>query len=124
VSAFPFVHRERVRFNDCDPMGHVNNATYSTYLEQARIGALGRLEDFILARVEIDFRSELRFGEEVEVLSRCSRLGTKSFDLAHELRAGDGRVVAEAVSVLVAYDYERAESVELSNTLRERLTAR
>jgi acyl-CoA thioester hydrolase len=120
---FPFVHRERVRFNDCDPMGHVNNATYSTYLEQARIGALGGLEDFILARVEIDFRSELRFGEEIEVRSRCARLGTKSFDLAHELRAGDGRLVAEAVSVLVPYDYERGESVELSEGLKRRLTA-
>jgi acyl-CoA thioester hydrolase len=104
-------------------MGHVNNATYSTYLEQARIGALGGLEDFILARVEIDFRSELRFGEEVEVLSRCSRLGTKSFDLTHEVRAGDGRLVAEAVSVLVAYDYGRAESIELSKELRRRLSA-
>ena len=123
MSGFPFVHRERVRFNDCDPMGHVNNATYSTYLEQARIGALGGLEDFILARVEIDFRSELRFGEEVEVLSRCSRLGTKSFDLTHEVRAGDGRLVAEAVSVLVAYDYGRAESIELSEELRRRLSA-
>jgi acyl-CoA thioester hydrolase len=112
-----------VRFNDCDPMGHVNNAAYSTYLEQARIGALGGLEDFILARVEIDFRSELRFGEEVEVRSRCSRLGTKSFDLTHQVRAGDGRLVAEAVSVLVAYDYERAESVALSDELRQRLAA-
>ena len=123
MSGFLFVHRERVRFNDCDPLGQVNNATYSTYLEQARIGALGALDDFILARVEIDFRSELHFGEEVEVLSRCSRLGTKSFDLAHELRAGDGRVVAEAVSVLVAYDYERGESVELSEELKRRLAA-
>ena len=118
---FPFVHRERVRFNDCDPMGHVNNATYSTYLEQARIGALGGLEDFILARVEIDFRSELRFGEEVEVRSRCSRLGRKSVDLTHELRAGDGRLVADALSVLVAYDYERGESVAVSDELKHRL---
>src|SRR5262245_24022314 len=121
---FPFLHTERVRFNDCDPMGHVNNATFSTYLEQARIGVLGGLEAFILARVEIDFRSELRFGEDVEVRSRCSRLGTKSFDLQHELRAGDGRLVAEALSVLVTYDYERAESVELSDELRQRLAPR
>ena len=121
ATEFPFVHRERVRFNDCDPMGHVNNATYSTYLEQARIGVLGGLEEFILARVEIDFRSELRFGEDVEVRSRCSRLGTKSFDLTHELRAGDGRLVADALSVLVAYDYERGESVVLSAALKRRL---
>jgi acyl-CoA thioesterase FadM len=29
-----FVHRLAVRFRDCDPMGHVNNAVYLTYLEQ------------------------------------------------------------------------------------------
>jgi predicted dehydrogenase len=90
-----FVHRERVRFRDCDAMGHANNAVYSTYLEEARIGVLGGLADFILARVEIDFRSELRAGEEVEIRSQCSRLGTKSFDLSHVMVA-DGRVVAEA----------------------------
>jgi acyl-CoA thioester hydrolase len=122
VSEFPFVHRERVRFRDCDPMGHVNNAVYSTYLEQARIGVLGGLAAFILARVEIDFRAELRAGEEIEVRTRCGRVGTKSFDLEHELRAG-GRLVAEARSVLVAFDYELGRSVELPRDVTERLRA-
>jgi len=62
-------------------MGHVNNAVYSTYLEQARIGVLGGLEPFILARVEIDFRAQLRDGEDVEVRTRCAHLGTKSLRL-------------------------------------------
>ena len=119
---YPFVHSEHVRFSDCDPMGHVNNAAYSTYLEQARIAVLGGLEPFILARVEIDFRAELRPGEEIEIRSRCSRIGTKSFDLQHELRAADGRLVADAVSVLVAYDYERGESVPLTDELKAHLT--
>jgi acyl-CoA thioester hydrolase len=122
VSEFPFVHRERVRFRDCDSLGHVNNAVYSTYLEQARMGMLGGLSEFILARVEIDFRAELRAGEEVEVRSRCSRVGTKSFELEHELRT-DGRVVAEARSVLVAYDYALGRSVEVPDALRARLLA-
>ena len=122
MSEFPFVHRERVRFRDCDPMGHVNNAVYSTYLEQARIGVLGGLSEFILARVEIDFRAELRAGEEIEVRTRCGRVGKKSFDLEHELRT-DGRVVAEARSVLVAYNYEQGRSVEVSDAVRERLLA-
>jgi acyl-CoA thioester hydrolase len=120
VAEFPYVHRERVRFRDCDAMGHVNNAVYSTYLEEARIGVLGGLGDFILARVEIDFRSELRSGEEVEVWSRCSRVGAKSFDLEHEIRA-DGRVVAEAKSVLVSYDYGTSSSVPVPDELRRRL---
>ena len=116
----PFVHRERVRFRDCDAMGHVNNAVFSTYLEEARIGVLGGLTPFILARVEIDFRSQLRAGEEIEVATRCSRIGTKSFELEHQIRS-DGRVIADARSVLVGYDYEREQSVPLSDEIRGRL---
>ena len=123
MADFPHVHRDRVRFRDCDAMGHVNNAVYSTYLEEARIGVLGDLVDFILARVEIDFRSELRMGEEVEVRTGCSRIGTKSFDLEHVISASGGRVVADAKSVLVSYDYGLGESVVVPETLRERLSA-
>jgi len=121
MEAFPFVRRERVRFRDCDAMGHVNNAVYSTFLEEARIEVLGGLTDFILARVEIDFRAELRAGEEIEIGTRCSRIGTKSLELEHEIRVGE-RVAAEARSILVGYDYELAESVPLPEELKARLT--
>jgi len=120
MASFPYVRRERVRFRDCDAMGHVNNAVYSTFLEEARIEVLGGLTDFILARVEIDFRAELRAGEEIEVRTRCSRIGTKSIELEHEIHA-DGRLAAQAKSVLVGYDYERAQSVPLSEQVRARL---
>jgi acyl-CoA thioester hydrolase len=123
TTEFPWVQRERVRFRDVDAMGHVNNAVFSTYLEQARIGVLGGLEPFILARVEIDFRAELRQGEDVEVHSRCSRIGTKSFELEHEIRTAD-RIVANAKSVLVGYDYEQSASVPLSEDLRRTLEQR
>jgi acyl-CoA thioester hydrolase len=122
VDGYPFVHRERVRFRDCDAMGHVNNAVFSTYLEEARIGVLGGLTPFILARVEIDFRSQLRAGEQIEIGTRCSRIGTKSFDLDHQIHV-DGRVVADARSVLVGYDYEVEESVPLSEEIKRRLSA-
>jgi acyl-CoA thioester hydrolase len=116
------VRRERVRFRDCDAMGHVNNAVYSTFLEEARIEVVGGLADFILARVEIDFRSELRAREEIEVRTRCSRIGTKSLELEHEIHA-NGRLAAEAKSVLVGYDYDLGQSVPLSEEVRNRLSA-
>ena len=121
MTPFPHIHRERVRFRDCDAMGHVNNAVYSTFLEEARIEVLGGLTDFILARVEIDFRAELRAGEEIEIGTRCSRIGTKSLELEHEIRVG-GRVAAEARSILVGYDYSLAESVPLPEELKARLS--
>jgi acyl-CoA thioester hydrolase len=120
VDRFPFVRRERVRFRDCDAMGHVNNSVYSTFLEEARIDVLGDLADFILARVEIDFRSELRAGEEIEIRTRCSRIGTKSVELEHEISAGR-RLAAQAKSVLVGYDYERGTSVALPDGLADKL---
>ena len=120
MTEFRHVRHERVRFRDCDSMGHVNNAVYSTYLEEARIDVVGSLDAFILARVEIDFRAELHAGEEIETRTRVARIGTKSFDLEHEIRAGE-RLVAEARSVLVAYDYDVGASVPLSTELRERL---
>jgi acyl-CoA thioester hydrolase len=118
---WPYIRRERVRFRDCDSMGHMNNAVYSTFLEEARIDVVGDLADFILARVEIDFRAQLRAGDEVEVHTRCARIGTKSLVLEHQLRAG-GRIAAEAKSVLVGYDYEREQSVALSDAVRARLS--
>ena len=123
-------HVEQVRFRDLDPMGHVNNAVFLTYIEQARaallaeVGAATGLEDMnmIVARVEIDFRAPVRFGQEVEISVHASRFGTKSFDLDYELRV-DGEVVAEAKSVQVAYDYARCEPVPLPAAWREKLTA-
>ena len=102
-------------------MGHVNNAVYSTYLEQARIDLLGDLSEFILARVEIDFRAEVRDAEEVEIRSCLDRMGTKSFDLRHELHAARA-LVAEAKSVLVSYDYALGRSIPVPQGLRQRLT--
>jgi acyl-CoA thioester hydrolase len=113
ADAFPFVLHEAVRFNDCDPLGHANNALFSTYIEQARIAILRNFHDFILARVEIDFRSPLTEGEELAIRSRCASVGTTSFVLEHRVTAG-GRLVAEAVSVMVSYDYSLEASTPVS----------
>jgi len=130
VESFEFVHRETVRFRDVDVMGHVNNAVFLTYIESARVafllhlGAATGLENLgiIVARIEIDFRAPLSFGEEVDVGVRATRFGTKSFDLEYELRAGS-RVVAQATSVCVGYDYGSGETVPIPDAWRERLAA-
>jgi len=121
-----FVHRETVRFRDLDSMAHMNNAVYATFIEQARIAFLSPkgadVANMILARLEIDFRSPVELGETVEIAVTPTRVGTKSFDLGYVLSAGD-RVVAEAKTVIVAYDYESAQSVELPAEWKERFAA-
>ena len=126
MEGFDFVYREMVRFRDVDSIGHVNNAVFLTYLEEARIAYLlpfgADVTNMILARVEIDFRAPLRMGDEIEIGVRPAGVGTKSFQLEYEVRSGD-TVAAEAKTVIVSYDYESGRSVELPETWREALAA-
>lgn len=122
-----FGHRleVRVRFADTDAMAHVNNATYLTYVEAARIDwwtaitgeslerEHGRRDGLILAEAEIAFRSPVVFGETVTVETRATRIGRTSVAVEHRLTAaaspgGDARLVATCRSVIVRYDYVAA----------------
>ncbi|WP_101297193.1 acyl-CoA thioesterase [Halegenticoccus soli] len=100
----------QVRFGDLDLLGHVNNAVYVTYLEQARIDyfsdVLGLdLDDLgmVIARLEIDYRRSVTLEDELVVALRVSRLGGSSFDMEYELRAGE-EVVATAETTQVTID--------------------
>jgi acyl-CoA thioester hydrolase len=128
-----FRHRTplQVRFRDTDAFGHVNNAVFFTYIELARIryllDVLQPAEPFermplILARVELDFRSPIMFGEDVEVATQVDRIGRSSIAMSHRLTAGtDGRLVGEAQSVLVTYDYAAARPMPVPDEWRSRI---
>ena len=125
-------HELHPRFRDTDAMGHINNAVYVTYLEVARQEywrAFSKSDDyrrvpFILAHVTIDFRSETLVNEVLSVGIRCDWTGGKSFAFAYEIRERDsGRLVVEANSVQVCYDYEAKRSIPLPDDLRRRLVA-
>jgi acyl-CoA thioester hydrolase len=121
----------QVRFRDTDAFGHVNNAVFFTYIELARIryllDVLQPAEPFermplILARVELDFRSPIMFGEDVEVETQVDRIGRSSIAMSHRLTA-NGRLVGEAQSVLVTYDYAIARPMPVPDDWRERIGA-
>jgi acyl-CoA thioester hydrolase len=105
-------------------VGHVNNAVYLSYLEQARmvyLQQLGLRERFprtILVRNEIDYKRPVHLGDALEVWVRVARVGTKSLEFAYEVRIGDV-VCAVASSVHVWYDFERGESVVVPLEARE-----
>ena len=118
------------RFRDTDAMGHINNAVYVTYLEVARQEywrAFSGDEDyrrvpFILAGVQIDFRSEALVSETLEIGIRCDWIGNKSFAFGYEIREKrSGRLVAEATSVQVCYDYAAKRSNPVPDDLRRTL---
>jgi len=117
--------RIEVRFRDCDPLGHVNNAVYLTYLENARfaIWKAQGVTGVILARAEVDFRSQSRYGDELEVRRRLEGFGRSSFRYEYEIvDVPSQRVVVTARTVQVHFDYAAQVPVALSDALRARLS--
>jgi acyl-CoA thioester hydrolase len=118
----------RIRWRDVDNYGHVNNAVYLTFLEEARDRwvheTLGPDTNFVIVRIAIDFRRELSLeDEEVVVTCRAVGYGTSSIRTAEQVRAAAGWVAAEAESVIVAHDPASRASRSLSDAERARLDA-
>jgi acyl-CoA thioester hydrolase len=122
------MHEKRIeiRWADLDAFGHVNNAVYLTYLEEARDewlgGVLGSPDDtwnYVLARVAIDFRRELSLADDA-VTARCrlAGIGTSSIRTQEQIYVGDGELAAEAEAVLVARDPETGRSRPLTDDER------
>jgi len=127
IAGFRLVLRLRPRFRDTDAMGHVNNAVFFTYFEEARAEyyrqvtglASYRNVGIILAQTRCDYRSPLFVGEEIEVGTRVDRIGRKSFEMSFGVHAlASGRLVAEGSCVNVAYDYGAGRTIEIPDDFR------
>lgn len=127
-------HREtfEVRYADVDMMGHVNNATYLTYFETARLNYYMRLRDLqpplgaddldiIVARLACQYHRGLRWKETAEIVAWVDRVGTKSFTVRFAILDAHGKLVAEGDTVLVSYDYAQDASKEIPPDLRRLL---
>jgi acyl-CoA thioester hydrolase len=129
TNSFPFQTTVEVIFRDVDAMGHVNNAVYFTYLETARtqfffrglhISALTQLP-VILAEASCSYKSAAHFGERLVIGLGISRIGNKSFDIVYRIAAEDGRLIAEARTVMVAFDYEKETTIAIPDNLKKLL---
>jgi acyl-CoA thioester hydrolase len=129
-----FRHRTRleVRLGDLDPFGHVNNAVIATYVEQGRVlylrDVLGTGVDpvsmpFILARLEIDYLSQVQFSDAVEVGSRVDWIGRTSIGMSHLLINQEARELARSEAVLVAFDYDVEKPIPVSDSWRAVMAA-
>jgi acyl-CoA thioester hydrolase len=108
------VFRCQLRWSDMDAYGHVSNASYLLYLQEARVDmlyvhapeqAVARLaQGIVVARHEIDYRAPLVFRPEpVRVETWVSQLGNSSVTIAYQIR-DDDVVYADAATVLVPFD--------------------
>jgi len=129
---FRFSTTLEIRWRALDALGHVNNAVYFTYLEQARVHYLRELGlvtsdpsaiGMILAETSCQFKSPLELGEQVTIYVRVSELRNSSFIVEYRLEGGDGRLAATARSAQVCYDYQNQRSIPISDQWREIIIA-
>ena len=130
MEGYRLVSEVPVRFSDTDGLGHVNNANYLSFLEVARVDylhkALGlvKIEEFgiIIARIEIDYKSPVLHHEKVLVGCRVSEIGGASITMEYRLEdKATGRLVANAKSVAVSFDYGLNRPVRVSDEWRKKM---
>lgn len=117
-----------VRWGDMDAVGHVNNAKYFTYFEQARIGwleslevaAMNRRSGPVMATATCEFKRPILHPARIVVEVLVGTPGRSSLPTGYRIRdARDPDVeYASGTSILVWVDYTTGKSVNLPDAIR------
>ena len=113
-----FQSKQYVRWGDLDAFGHVNNATYLVYAQEARF-AWSKMIEMVVARAEVDFLAPIYEGDiylDIEIW--VNKIGTSSFGVTYEMKNGD-ELVAVVKSVQVTVSMETKKSRPLNDAERE-----
>jgi acyl-CoA thioester hydrolase len=113
-----FQSKQYVRWGDLDAFGHVNNATYLVYAQEARF-AWSKMIEMVVARAEVDFLAPIYQGDiflDIEIW--VNKIGTSSFGVTYEMKNGD-ELVALVKSVQVTVSMETKKSRPLNDAERD-----
>lgn len=119
-----------VRFGETDALGHINNTSYFIYLEEARVRFFEELGyrmtinewNFILASTKCDFINQGYFNQLLTVTTSVSKIGTKSFQLEHEIICSQTKqLIAKGNAIIVYFDFNEQQSAAIPDLLREGL---
>jgi acyl-CoA thioester hydrolase len=104
-----FQSKQYVRWGDLDAFGHVNNATYLVYAQEARY-AWSKMIEMVVARAEVDFIAPIYMGDfNLDIEIWVNKIGTSSFGVTYEMKIGDELVaVVKTVQVTVSMDTKKS----------------
>ena len=112
-----------LRFSDIDAVGHVNNAIYLTYFEEARLKYWDEAihwnwdaNGVIVGRSEVNYLKPILLGDNIYCYVRTTRIGNSSFDINHLLvrvtEHGE-EICTTGKTVCISYDYKANKSVPI-----------
>ncbi|NQV23070.1 MAG: acyl-CoA thioesterase [Rhodopirellula sp.] len=126
---FPVIIQLPVQWGDQDALGHVNNVVFFRWWESSRIAYAERIDllgtgrtgrfGTVLASMTCDFRKQVVYPDNVLIGARIGRVGNSSLHIQHRLVSEQlNAVAAEAVSVMVSFDFEQQCSCRISDEIR------
>ncbi|HUQ41283.1 MAG TPA: thioesterase family protein [Candidatus Limnocylindrales bacterium] len=134
MEAFPFAHRQRVRYGETDMQQVVYYANYLLYAEVGRVAYLRALGldyttafldngiDFTIGEAHVTYRAPLRFDDEFDIKVRVGQIRHSSWTFEYAIDRADGLHCAEASTVQVVIGRTPTPRAQrLPDTLREML---
>ena len=127
-----FLSKQFIRWDDLDAFGHVNNAKYLTFVQEARIDMFWKsrvekglppvFDDMVVARAEVDYKLPIyETNHDFDISIWVSKIGGAAFDLEYEISSKEG-LHAHVKTVQVAVDLETKKSRRLREDERAILT--
>ncbi|RDS86589.1 acyl-CoA thioesterase [Dyella psychrodurans] len=117
-----------VRWRDLDAFNHVNNSTYLTYLEEARVQWLQRIPGRwasehavpVMVASELNYRLPIEWPGQLRVELTCARQGNSSMTIAHRIVDASGdKLYCDGHVVMVWMDPTTGKSVPLPQAVRD-----
>jgi len=125
-----YTNQQFVRWDDIDAFGHVNNAKYLTYIQEARFqwswyqyaskNEKPTLVEMVVAKAEVDYLVPIyEGGRFYDITLWVEQIGNSSFTLGYEVIGDNGVVHAKVKTVQVAVSMETKKSRPLTDPERE-----
>ena len=118
-------YESKTRWKDIDSFGHVNNAVFLTYIEDARImyfkrwNVTEKKRSLIVASIKIDYLMQIEHPSDLIVGQKLSRIGNSSFDIQSAIFLNnDPKPAANSVVSCVCFDYEQSKSVPVYDEIK------
>ena len=118
-----YTDKQFIRWDDIDAFGHVNNAKYLTYIQEARF-LWSSIIEMVVARAEVDYMEPIyEGGRFYDVNLWVESIGNSSFTMAYEVVGDNGVVHAKVKTVQVVISMETKKSRPLKDSEREFLNS-
>jgi len=121
----------KLDWSEMDLFGHINNVAYFKYVQSARVNYLELVGintadpenklSFAVAASSCNFKQPLYFPGEIVVKTKTDWLKNTSLQLTHLICNEKNQIAAEAIDVIVLFDYATQKKINIPDTVRQKI---